>query len=109
MKKLTKDSRIMSVDEKGYDGLLTGVSELLEQARHAAARSANAIITATYWEMGRRIVEYEQAGKDRAQYGEELQTLGTSVQSVLGAIRYRMRTFAVKDRRAITCRNVQET
>jgi len=72
MKKLPKDSRIMSVDEKGYDGLLTGVSELLEQARHAAARSVNAIITATYWEMGRRIVEYEQAGKDRAQYGEEL-------------------------------------
>mgnify|MGYP007017458919 CR=1 FL=1 len=30
MKKLTKDSRIMSVDEKGYGGLLTGVSELLE-------------------------------------------------------------------------------
>ena len=64
MKKLPKDSRIMSVDEKGYDGLLTGVSELLEQARHAAVRSVNAIITATYWEMGRRIVEYEQAKRD---------------------------------------------
>jgi predicted nuclease of restriction endonuclease-like (RecB) superfamily len=44
----------------------------LDQARHAAARSVNAIITTTYWEIGRRIVEYEQAGKDRAQYGEEL-------------------------------------
>jgi hypothetical protein len=48
MKKLPKDSRIMSVDEKGYDGLLTGVSELLEQARHAAVRSVNQILTATY-------------------------------------------------------------
>jgi predicted nuclease of restriction endonuclease-like (RecB) superfamily len=72
MKKLTKDSRIMSVDEKGYEGLLTGVSELLEQARHGAARSVNQILTATYWEIGGRIVEFEQAGKDRAQYGEEL-------------------------------------
>jgi hypothetical protein len=53
MKKLPKDSRIMSVDEKGYDGLLTAVSELLEQARHAAARSVNQILTATYWEIGR--------------------------------------------------------
>ena len=72
MKKLTKDSRIMSVDEKGYDGLLTVVSELLEQARHAAARSVNQILTATYWEIGRRIVEFEQKGAYRAEYGESL-------------------------------------
>ncbi|MBI4354328.1 MAG: hypothetical protein HY595_03745, partial [Candidatus Omnitrophica bacterium] len=32
----------------------------------------NAIITATYWEIGRRIVEYEQSGKKRAEYGEAL-------------------------------------
>ena len=72
MKKLPKDSRIMSVDEKGYDGLLTGVSELLEQARHAAARSVNQILTATYWEIGRRIVDFEQRGARRAEYGVSL-------------------------------------
>jgi predicted nuclease of restriction endonuclease-like (RecB) superfamily len=72
MKKLPKDSRIMSVDEKGYGGLLTGVSELLEQARHAAVRSVNQILTATYWEIGRRIVEFEQKGAYRAEYGESL-------------------------------------
>ena len=71
-KKTGKEIEIKRIDHGDYTGLLTGVSELLEQARHAAARSVNAIITATYWEMGRRIVEYEQAGKDRAQYGEEL-------------------------------------
>ena len=62
----------MSVDEKGYDGLLTVVSELLEQARHAAVRSVNQILTATYWEIGRRIVEFEQKGAYRAEYGESL-------------------------------------
>ena len=62
----------MSVDEKGYDGLLTGVSELLEHARHAAARSVNQILTATYWEIGRQIVEFEQKGASRAEYGESL-------------------------------------
>jgi hypothetical protein len=72
MRKLLKGSTIKSEGEKGYAGLLTGVSELLEQARHAAARSVNAIITATYWEIGRRIVEFEQKGEKRADYGREL-------------------------------------
>jgi hypothetical protein len=72
MKNPPKDSRMMSVDEKGYDGLLTGVSELLEQARHAAARSVNQILTATYWEIGRRIVDFEQRGARRAEYGVSL-------------------------------------
>jgi len=55
-----------------YDGLLHSVSELLEQARRQSSRSVNAILTATYWEIGRRIVEYEQAGESRAEYGETL-------------------------------------
>jgi hypothetical protein len=38
----------------------------------AAARSVNAAMTATYWEIGRRVVEYEQGGKARAGYGEAL-------------------------------------
>ena len=29
-------------------------------------------MTATYWEIGRRIVEFEQKGDTRAEYGEEL-------------------------------------
>jgi hypothetical protein len=57
---------------KSYDGLLQGVVHLLEEARRGAARSVNAILTATYWEIGRRIVEHEQQGKRRAVYGEAL-------------------------------------
>jgi predicted nuclease of restriction endonuclease-like (RecB) superfamily len=57
---------------KSYDGLLQGVVHLLEEARRGAARSLNAILTATYWEIGRRIVEHEQEGKRRAVYGEGL-------------------------------------
>lgn len=58
--------------DAGYGRLVADVSELLEQARRGVARSVNAILTATYWEIGRRIVEHEQAGKARAEYGEEL-------------------------------------
>lgn len=56
----------------GYDAVLSGVSELLEAARRTSARATNAIMTATYWEIGRRIVEHEQKGQSRARYGEEL-------------------------------------
>jgi predicted nuclease of restriction endonuclease-like (RecB) superfamily len=55
-----------------YAKLLGGVVDLLEQARRAAARSVNAVMTATYWEIGRRIVEFEQGGRGRAEYGEAL-------------------------------------
>jgi len=55
-----------------YDHLISGISKVLETARRASARSVNAIMTAAYWEIGRRIVEFEQAGKPRADYGEEL-------------------------------------
>jgi predicted nuclease of restriction endonuclease-like (RecB) superfamily len=45
---------------------------LLESARRAAARSVNALMTASYWEIGRRIVEFEQAGQERAARGQQL-------------------------------------
>jgi predicted nuclease of restriction endonuclease-like (RecB) superfamily len=44
----------------------------LETARRTAARSVNALMTAAYWEIGRRIVEFEQGGEGRATYGEAL-------------------------------------
>jgi predicted nuclease of restriction endonuclease-like (RecB) superfamily len=56
----------------GYAGIHSGIVELLDAARHAAARSVNALMTASYWEIGRRIVEAEQRGKRRAGYGEQL-------------------------------------
>lgn len=55
-----------------YAGLVTGIAELLDSARHMSARAVNAVMTATYWEIGRRIVEFEQGGKSRAEYGGEL-------------------------------------
>jgi predicted nuclease of restriction endonuclease-like (RecB) superfamily len=50
------------------------VVELLDAARRASARVVNMLMTATYWEIGRRIVQCEQAGERRAAYGMELLT-----------------------------------
>lgn len=56
----------------GYAGLHGGIVDLLEAARRATARAINTVMTATYWEIGRRIVEAQQKGKRRAGYGERL-------------------------------------
>ncbi|WP_251881925.1 PDDEXK nuclease domain-containing protein [Achromobacter sp. Marseille-Q4954] len=55
-----------------YTGVHEGIVELLRSARLNAARSVNALMTASYWEIGRRIVNAEQRGKRRAGYGEQL-------------------------------------
>lgn len=56
----------------GYAELLADVARVIGEARRAAARSVNAVMTATYWLVGRRIVDQEQGGQTRAGYGEEL-------------------------------------
>ena len=56
----------------GYDTILTDLSAVIQDARTFAARTVNAVMTAAYWLIGRRIVEYDQSGQERAAYGEEL-------------------------------------
>jgi predicted nuclease of restriction endonuclease-like (RecB) superfamily len=58
--------------DPGYGILVDGISDLLADARRSTARAVNGILTATYWEVGRRVVEFEQRGKARAEYGERL-------------------------------------
>ena len=53
-----------------YNEVRSEIVALLDAARNASARSVNALMTATYWEIGRRIVEFEQQGQVRAEYGE---------------------------------------
>ncbi|MCC8037046.1 MAG: PDDEXK nuclease domain-containing protein [Bacteroidales bacterium] len=45
------------------------VKGLLLKARQSAYAAINAVMTQTYWQIGKRIVEQEQKGKDRAEYG----------------------------------------
>ncbi len=54
----------------GYDDVLAGVVDLLESARRTSARAVNAIMTAAYWEIGRRVFEWEQGSYERAEYGQ---------------------------------------
>lgn len=48
------------------------IHNLLRTGRESAYRSVNSIMAQTYWQIGKRIVEKEQQGKARANYGEQL-------------------------------------
>jgi hypothetical protein len=55
-----------------YDQLLLNVGTTLEQGRRQAAYAVNSAMVQTYWEIGRQIVEYEQHGNEKAEYGSGL-------------------------------------
>lgn len=55
-----------------YADVHAEIVELLESSRRAAARTVNILMTTAYWKVGRRIVEFEQEGMERASYGDEL-------------------------------------
>ena len=55
-----------------YRAVFGDVSKIIDVARDSAARSVNAAMTAAYWLIGRRIVEFEQSGEERAEYGAAL-------------------------------------
>ena len=64
MKKISKT--------QNYSTLITDLASLIEQGRKAAVRYVNTALVTIYWLMGRKIVEYEQKGKERDEYGEAL-------------------------------------
>jgi len=82
-----------------YESILGDISNVIDAARKSAARSVNYIMTAAYWLTGRRIVEFEQGGKERADYGEDLvRRLSTDLTAKFGrgfakSNLYQMRSF----------------
>lgn len=82
---------------KGYDAVLADVASLIDAGRRASVRTSNAIMTATYWSVGRRIVEEEQHGAMRAEYGEELiRRLSADLQARFGRGYGRANLFQMK-------------
>lgn len=56
----------------GYRQLLEQISGTYTQGRVRAVQAVNAQLIETYWQVGRHIVDYEQAGQLRAEYGKAL-------------------------------------
>lgn len=58
--------------DQQYQELVSDIGGLLANARQHIASSVNTILVETYWQIGRYIVEYEQKGAERAEYGSNL-------------------------------------
>jgi len=52
--------------------LYESIKQLIEQARSNIYKTVNSVLVITYWEIGKKIVEEEQLGEKRAEYGSEL-------------------------------------
>lgn len=52
--------------------LILDIRQILEQARQKAYKATASAMIEGYWLMGKRIIEEEQGGKERADYGKEI-------------------------------------
>ena len=59
----------MDLKNSKYSDLIDQIGSLLEKGREQVAKSVNTILVQTYWLIGRHIVEFEQQGKQKAEYG----------------------------------------
>ena len=55
-----------------FSQVVDDIKQIIDTGRNAAYAAVDATMIATYWNIGRRIVEEEQHGQERAQYGKEL-------------------------------------
>jgi predicted nuclease of restriction endonuclease-like (RecB) superfamily len=62
------------VAKSDYTFLVQQIGSILNEGRKQAVKQVNNILVETYWNIGKYIVEYEQKGEDKAEYGSELLT-----------------------------------
>lgn len=58
--------------EKNKGSIIADIKKIIEQGRREAYSSVGSIMIETYWQIGKRIVEEEQGGLERAVYGDKL-------------------------------------
>lgn len=58
--------------DKSYQTLFSLISERFKQGQKSAVIAVNSHLVETYWEIGRYIIEFEQKGKLKAEYGKAL-------------------------------------
>ena len=62
----------MNPEKQPYSELIDKIGSLLQKGRQQAAQSVNVILVQTYWFIGQHIVEFEQKGNEKADYGSQL-------------------------------------
>lgn len=60
------------MEEVENKSIVTEIKNILETARDNVAKSVNNELLLAYWNIGKIVVEYEQAGSKNAEYGKQL-------------------------------------
>ncbi len=60
------------ISPKSYSNLFDRIANILVETRTKAVREINKAQVLAYWEIGKEIVDFEQKGKARAEYGQRL-------------------------------------
>lgn len=60
------------IHKNSYQKLIGNIGLILENGRRRAYDTINQILVETYWRIGQYIVEFEQNGKEKAEYGTKL-------------------------------------
>ena len=55
-----------------YQDVVTDIKQIIVSGQQYAYQAANKAMVLTYWQIGKRIVEQEQKGEERAEYGKAL-------------------------------------
>ena len=55
-----------------YAAIITDIKDIISSGQKIAYNATNKAMILTYWHVGKRIVEQEQNGNERAQYGQAL-------------------------------------
>lgn len=63
---------IMNIQNKDINTVYGSIKTILEKARATAYRAVNFTMVSAYWQIGKVIIEEEQKGKIRAEYGKSL-------------------------------------
>ena len=71
MNEIKKKDRLWHADDNSYGQLIRNIGSLLETGKKQSVSAVNQAMVRTYWEIGKHIVEYEQAGNEKAEYGSE--------------------------------------
>lgn len=61
-----------NVVSRDYEELIQNVGIALQNGRQNIVHAVNTTIVHTYWQIGKHIIEYEQKGNERAEYGSDL-------------------------------------
>ena len=71
---MSEPNNVTVINNSNYSDLLHNIGDELERGRKQVVAAVNSAMVETYWHIGQHIVEYEQKGHEKAEYGSQLLT-----------------------------------